>query len=253
MITIDDREVDRGTPSLELQPLIESLGVKTHLERLEFGDYSFTGNGPAGAGLALIGVERKRVKDLLSSMRTSRLHGLQIPGMVPRYDFSYLIVEGVVRRNPENGLLEQPHRNGQWYPVELGSSRFMWQDFDHFLTSTEMTSVKVRRTGSPHQSAEVLVSLWHYFNDKLWEEHKSWKVIYTPPDPVIAMGEVPLVRRWAKELEGVGYEKSLVVADRFKTGWMLAHAELGNWLNPKIKGIGETIAKRAVKAIRGED
>lgn len=251
MITIDDRENPGENPSLDLQPLIEAAGARTKLDHLPFGDYSFTGNGPLGPGLALIGVERKRIKDLLSSMRTGRLHGHQLPGMLAYYDYCYLIVEGIVRRNPDNGLLEMGTSGGQWREVVLGSSRFMWEQFDHFLCTTEHTPVKVRRTSGARESAETIVSLFHYWNGKLWSEHKSCKVIYTPPDPVIASGELPLVRRWAKELHGVGYEKCLAVEEKFGTSRVMACAPVSEWL--KIPGIGEIIAERAVREICGDE
>jgi ERCC4-type nuclease len=250
MISIDDRENPRDNPSLDLQPLIESLGVKTKLDHLPYGDYCFVGNGPAGPGMAFVGVERKRIKDLLSSMRTGRLHGHQLPGMTGHYDFCYLIVEGIVRRNPENGLLEMGV-SGSWREVTVGSSRFMADTLEHFLCTTELTQVTVRRTSGARESAEQLVSLYHYWNNKLWSEHKSLKVIYTPPNPVVACGELPLVRRWAKELHGVGYEKSMAVADRFGSGRVLACAPVQEWV--KIPGIGMGIAERAVKEICGED
>ena len=248
MITIDNRENPRDTPRLDLQPLIESMGVSTHLDRLPLGDYCFVGNGPSGEGLSLIGIERKRTKDLLSSMRTGRLLGHQLRNMVNHYDFSYLIVEGVVRRNPDNGLLEQGTRGG-WSPVTLGNGQFMYEEYDHFLCSTELSPVKVRRTGGPRESADTLVSLFHYRTNKLWSEHKSWRVIYTPPNPVVVSGELHLVRLWAKDLHGIGYEKSAAVADQFKTGRRMALAPVSEWL--LIPGVGETIAERAVREIMG--
>ena len=58
MILIDSR-----IGSAELAPLISTPNI---LCQLEFADFTFSGNGPAGQ--VAVGVERKTIMDLLQSM-----------------------------------------------------------------------------------------------------------------------------------------------------------------------------------------
>ena len=91
MIVLDRREPD------ELETYVRALGiecVKGETE-LEFGDAMFSGNGPDG--MCLIGFERKRLSDLLTSMRDRRLSGRQMRGCWERYDFVWIVSEGIYR------------------------------------------------------------------------------------------------------------------------------------------------------------
>jgi ERCC4-type nuclease len=241
VITIDTREENHLKHSIELQPLIESRGVKTKVDKLKFGDYCWEGNGPHG--MVLIGVERKRIRDLLSCIRTGHLHGLQTAGMHDTYDECYLLVEGIVRSNPDDGLLEEGTRNG-WRQVMLGHQAFMWEWMDHFLITTELqTRFRVWRTGTQEESATQLASLFRYWQ-KEWGDHKSARVFYRRPDPVVANGPLPFRRRAAKELTSIGYEKSIHIANHFRTARDMALAGESEWM--KIPGIGETLAKSIV-------
>ena len=90
MILLDDR-----TGSGELLPLFRPYDAPVELARLDFGDACWLGNGATGP--ELVGVERKTIHDLVSSMRSKRLSGYQLPGLLRTYDWVYLLVEGVWR------------------------------------------------------------------------------------------------------------------------------------------------------------
>jgi ERCC4-type nuclease len=248
VITIDTREENYTKKSIELQGLIERRGVSTRLEKMEYGDYSFAGNGPNGVGMSLIGVERKKIRDIANCMRTGRLWGHQIPGLVSTYDYKYILVEGITKAAPDGGLLEL---RGGWKEVLLGAKTTQWEDLEHFITTIEMFSpVKVIRCGTPECSADWITALYRWFNGKSWEEHHSHQVIYSPPDPVVSIGEVTLVRRWAKELPGIGYKTSFKVEQEFRNGREMAEAEKERWM--RIDGIGKKLAEKVVREIRGE-
>jgi len=102
-------DLDYRTGSGELEKLFLPYGIKVNRTKLEFGDLAFEGRGPHGA--CSIVIERKRITDLIQSMESRRLSGHQLPGMAERYDYCYLIVEGIWRPG-QNGELEI--RNGSW-------------------------------------------------------------------------------------------------------------------------------------------
>ena len=113
-------QIDERTGSAELQSLFPP-GVPTIVGRLEFGDFAFLGNGPEDEPVS-IGVERKGIRDLLNSMVTGRLVGHQLIGLVNNYHYVYIVVEGLWRFNPTDGMMEE-HSNGGWVPIQLGSRR----------------------------------------------------------------------------------------------------------------------------------
>ena len=61
--------------------------------RMDYGDAMVTGNGPCGQ--VDIGIERKRIGDLVNSITTGRLSGHQLPGLLAQYYKVYIIVEGM--------------------------------------------------------------------------------------------------------------------------------------------------------------
>lgn len=245
MITVDPR-----VGSIDLQPLLASLHVKTEIRTLKYGDFCWEGQGPKGA--CMIGVERKRVRDFIASCRDCRLQDTQLSGMLEVYDYSFLVVEGVVRANPEDGLLEQSVKHGHWRPVLLGSTAFSYHEFHGRLATLGMkTPLHIIRTGGPSETAQELVFWHHWWADKEWDAHKSLHGFHTPPDPSGSIFRPGLVRRVAKELPGIGWDRSRAVAAEFSTVRELACAPVQRWV--QIPGIGDTTAAKVVAAIEGRD
>jgi ERCC4-type nuclease len=196
-------------------------------------------------------------------MRDGRLYGHQIPGMLDLYDFSYLLVEGEVRQSPNGaGALEEFY-HGRWCSVSFGSRGCTWAEFDHFLCVVEVrTPIRIRRTKSPEESARDLVSLWHYWSDKLWEEHRSHKTFNSEPHRVLMMKPC-LVARVAKELDGIGWDKASAVASHFPDVLSMVSAPPSEW--EKISGqgttkngrqrpgIGKLTAERIYRELRGKE
>jgi ERCC4-type nuclease len=243
MIFVDDRE-----GAIELHPLLAAGGVKAEVKRLEFGDFCFEGNGPRG--MCLIGIERKRLRDTISSMRTGRFSGHQLPGMLSLYDFCWLMVEGIWQSG-SSGLLEEGVHGG-WRPLSLGSSNFMARDLEHYLSTLELhTPLHIRRTSDPHQTVASILNLYRYFTDKEWSAHHAHHQFHNAPDPTGIVTQPSLVRRVAKEFDGIGWERSRAVAARFHTVLDLAMADEREW--QRVPGIGELIAHRVVSQIRGKD
>lgn len=246
MILIDERQ-----GSAELEPLFRSKGVEVAVDHLEFADFAFEGNGPEGR--CMVGVERKRLLDLINSMSTGRLTAHQIPGMLEAYQFSYLVVEGIFRADARDGLLETM-RQGQWVPVVIGSRRFMYREINNFLTSIDtMSPVRLRRSGNTQETVQIVSDLYAWFNNKRWRDHHTFDAVYKAQE-----GRVPLeirkpslVRRVAAELPGVGIGKARSVEQHFGCVQSMVDASVGDWI--KIDGIGAKTAERIVCAILGQE
>jgi len=239
MLLVDGREGSRDL----LIPL-KAEGLDAELAELEYADLCWMGNGPDG--LAPVGIELKTLRDLLSSMRSGRLAGRQLPGMLAAYDYSYLIVEGPCRANPQTGILEEPRRGG-WQELRLGASRFYFDDVELFLTSLDtLTPLRIRRTRSRTETMRMILLLYRWWQ-KPWEDHGSLKVIYGGPPPSPLPVEHSLVRRFAVQLPGVGWERSAAVEKSFASVAEMVAADEKRW--QQVEGIGKVLSRRIVDAI----
>jgi ERCC4-type nuclease len=250
MILIDSR-----IGSKELLPYFKPFGVQVELTELEFGDLCWDGNGPSNSSV-MIGVERKTIHDLISSMRSKRLSGKQLPGLLRTYDYVYLVVEGITRVG-EQGQMEIWLRKG-WVPLRvgsypqrdptsaprMGSGTILYTEIDHYLsTLTHLCGVSVISTSNPTQTVAWAVSRYKWWSDKRWEQHHAHKEIYAPPPEQRGrrmFSQVSLVGKMAAQITGVD-RKAFDVEKKFKSVREMVNAEVKEW--EKIKGVGKKLAE----------
>ena len=266
-IILDDRERD-------IAPELQRCDVDVVVSRLEFGDAMFSGNGPHGE--CLVGIERKRLSDLVNSMKDRRLAGFQIKGMQRSYDFCFLTIESVFRPGPHGEIEELHGRDWRpFYTVGKGSSAVAYRQLTAFVTTLELLgNLIVRRTSNMRETAAQIVALHHWFNDKEWDQHHSHDQIYTnTPEKghgtgwgtphahdeefgkygrgrAIVVGKPPSTCwRMASQIPGID-RKAEVVAAHFGTVRAMVEAGEKEW--QRIPGIGKTTARAAVRSIREE-
>lgn len=240
MIELDDR-VGAVELARHLPPKL------TRIQRLQFGDARFFGNGPEGP--VPVGIERKRISDLVSSMQDGRLSGHQMVGMMSRYQVVYLLVEGLWRADPKEGVL-QVMRRGKWAPLHHGKRIYMARDIMNYLnTLAVMCGVIVWRSSKPETSAQWIVSTYRWWQ-KEWKDHKS-HIRFQMPLPGgmgVSLRKPVLVERIAKELPGVGWERARAMAKVFRTPIDLLLADEKQLLG--VPGVGKVLARRIVDAIQ---
>src|SRR5260370_15232758 len=84
MMLIDERE-----PIEEMQILLRPHGKDVYSQHLDFGDSAFDGYGPRG--VVLVGVERKRIDDIVNSIHSGRRRGRDVGALLDElfvFDFS---------------------------------------------------------------------------------------------------------------------------------------------------------------------
>ena len=243
-------DVDPRKGSAELCPLLNVYGSRKGVTakagaEMPAGDFAFDGHGPHGK--VRVGVERKRVKDLINSMRTGRLGGHQIPEMLKLYDYGWVLVEGIWRGNPENGILEEAVYRG-WREVRLGSAGFSFAEINNFLLSISIQSpLKISRTDTIHDTALFIVELYKWFQ-KPWSAHRSVNKVFYHPLPNRALLTKPsLTRRMANEVRGLGWEKTAAVDTYFKSPVEMICATEAEWR--RMPGIDKVLSKRIVRAM----
>lgn len=92
---------DTAVGSRELEEPLAALGAKPRPVARLPADFEIVGCGRDGQTWR-IGVERKTLSDLGSSLLMDRLFGTQLPRMLKEYDRIWLIVEGVFRRGGDD-------------------------------------------------------------------------------------------------------------------------------------------------------
>jgi ERCC4-type nuclease len=239
---IDDRV---GSKDL-LSPLC-NFGVQAELMRLEYGDFAFVGRGAQGSPVT-IGIELKETRDLIKSLQSGRFAGHQLQGLLTHYDRAYLLTEGIWRAS-ESGILEV--FSGGWRPVAVGTKRIMARELDKWiLTLTIRGGITHHHCPTRQDTIRWLSVLYHWWCDKDLDEHKS-HLAFHQPDMDRALLEIPsLGRRVAKELPGIGWEKSRAVEQHFGGSVReMVNSPREEWT--KIPGVGKVLAGRIVAELEG--
>lgn len=247
--------VDSARGSNELKPLIIRCGISCDITSLdELGDACFEGNGPRGT--IAVGVERKRLHDMLHCIDDARYNRQRID-MSHLYGKSFLMLEGYWKSH-ENGTLMEGYPQlvkveGKWKEVvswaecRYRSRSTLYSKLYNYLVSVSMSGVHVSYSRDIEHTALNIVSLYKWFRKK-WQDHTS--LIEPQKLAIPTMNYRPsLAHKWAYDLEGIGAKRSAIAGKQFKTGWALAHADEGEWL--RIPGIGVKTARDIYKEIRG--
>jgi len=217
-------QLDPRIGSKELYRYFKPFGITVDTStQLLAGDLAWDGKGPDGE-MVRVGVERKRIDDLLQSLHTKgssgvgRLVGSQLPDMAMIYDYGYVVVEGIWKAG-SNGQLMVLGGDKRWYDRGVTT-----RQVHNFLSGlTLRAGFIVWQTSSPEQTVEWVVDQYRMW-EKPWNEHKSHTGVYLGKGAKEEGGElaparggrglritletktVGLVQRVAMQLIGVGQE-----------------------------------------------
>jgi ERCC4-type nuclease len=249
MIYCDDR-----IGSKELRDIIRRIGAPCELQRLEYGDAAFEGNGPSG--VITVGVERKTLSDMLGCIEDSRYAAHQRPGMMSLYSKSFLCIEGLFAPGDGDfaGTLMQGFRRGSsWGALRTRGNRAVpYSKLFRYLVSVSLSGVVVIPSNDIFHTAYNICELQQYFSKK-WNQHTSLIEVQKLAIPTLE-GKPPLVRRWASDLDDVGVVYSEEAARHFKTGHRLANSSEQDWLGlsgPGGKRLGISAIRKIIRDIRG--
>lgn len=233
MILIDPRSGSQNY----IEPL-RSLGAPVEVVTLEFGDVTFFGSGRA------IGIELKKLSDYLQCLVTGRYAGHQLPGMCEHYDEVYLIVEGLWRPNPIDGVLET-RRGKDWTPVTLGKRKYQYRDLDNALSTLDVKGgVRVKRSTTENETARQVYGLYNWWQDV--DAHRSHLALNRSGRDEAIFTRPTLARRVAAELPNVGFTKSAMIVGKFPTVRSMVDATEKEW--GAMPGIGKKMARQIVQS-----
>lgn len=217
--------------------------------RLEFGDATFAGNGEHGD--CTVGIERKKLSDLINSLKTDRLPW-QLRNCRDLYDYTFLVTEMMIKPGPGGEIMEWGYDYEQkkkgWVPfyrkhaVKEERKSISYRSLIGQLTTLELQyGVYWRRTRDVTETASQYAGLWHWFNDKLWHEHSTGKKIYAPgPTPTPKKGHGG---NWGREH---GHDKEFTPSRSGRVGQLIATDPTTLWrMAAQLPGIDRTSEKVA--------
>ena len=233
--------LDPRVGSIELLPRFKPYDIQVDVNRLDFGDMAWTGNGPDST--VYVGAELKNIYDLIASMRSKRLSGFQLPGLLKTYDWVYLIVQGITRAG-KSGAVEILQRK-DWVPLKIGSSTILFREVDHYLSTLQhVCGLTVKETDNEEQTAAFVVSRFQWWQ-KPWTQHDSFREIYAPTDIMevrkrgsFHVHQPTFAEKIAVQLPGVG-KGAFSIAKRFKSALDIANAGVDELAGVKIEVNGK--------------
>lgn len=229
--------------------MLSMLKLPVQVTDLGFGDFAFLGQGEGGIPVP-VGVERKALKDWIASFYTGRFAGHQLPGLLKSYQVVYVVLEGVWRMDHSTGLVITP-QGKKWADLDIGGGKgIMYTELEHQLVTFESKGgVLFRRTGNKMETCKFINALYHWWNDKAWEEHRSHLRFKTLDADKQLLVKPSLCRQVAATLPGVGWVKSGAVATKFKSVYSMVQATEKDWVT--IEGIGKPMAQKIMAALKG--
>jgi hypothetical protein len=168
--------VANDTGSAELVAPLLKLGLPAELAELEFGDVAFMGRGEGGAPL-YIGIELKKLSDLVQSLTSKRLQGHQLLGLTRDFDRRYLLIEGHFH-NDDKGHAVVFRGVGRPKPLKGAPQAVVLEQ--EIINLQTRGGLWVKETTTRRDTLRFILAAYRYWTDKDLDEHKSHLAIYAP-------------------------------------------------------------------------
>lgn len=245
--------VDSRSGSEELVDPLRKRGLEVVETKLEFGDVAFEGRGDGGAPVQ-IGIEVKKLNELVQSMRSGRLEGFQLLGMrgaaendQPLYDFAYLFIQGEVEFDKRGVLLERKWRRGRQSLEPMHGAMNAYEFLKRIQNLHLNGGLNTQYAPTQDRLVTNIEVLYRVWTDKDKDAHTSHLAIYNPPTLV----PVSQFRRTINTLPGLGFERSAAAQRVFGDLHTAINATADEWakLTTNGKKFGTPAAQSVVAAI----
>ncbi len=198
---------------------------------MQYGDIAFPGEGPEHP--IPIGIERKKIPDVLQCITDGRFAGHQLPGLLANYEVVYLIVEGDYGCATDGDLLYR----GKHIP--WGRKTWKYAGLESWLNTVDLRAgVRVRRTKDEKETVALIHALYSWWQED-WVDHRSHLEFDQPRfnsgDSGISFVRPSPVRLVGKEIPGVGWVRSGQLDMYFQNVREMANAPLEKWAGVEIR------------------
>lgn len=248
MIFIDDR---MGSKDLVNYHPLSTLGTLVHLPS---ADIAFPGNGPNGS--VTIGVELKKVTELLSSMNSGRLQGRQVLDMLESYDVCWLLYYGIYRPGPRPDfklqIFKGVDKRGKevWENYSIGSREFPYGYLEKFLMTLTAAGFHIKHVMSISEGVNWITCLYEWWS-KPWNKHKGLNTFDNSRNIVKVPGmnsRQLAIARVANALPvRIGYQKAVSAGKHFSSIREMINASAEEW--EQVPEIGKVLARSAARAV----
>lgn len=231
--------VDPRTGSGELLGCCKRRGAPARHQQLPAADFAFTGLGPEKSAVR-VGIERKKLSDVLQCIQDGRFAGHQLPLLLEHYDVRWLVVEGSWRAEPKTGLLQVPAGRGGWVRLDRGGVKLVAALDNWLFDMIHKAGVYFWRTWNDEETADFVVRQYNWWClGKGWEGHKAHLAIHQAVDVSIWEKQLTQVGKTAASLPGIGADKARKLQAEFKSVRALVNAPVSRLR--KVLGVADTI------------
>ena len=199
--------VDPRAGSKELIGPLLAVGLPVEATHLDFGDIAFLGRGEAGKQV-FIGLEHKKLADLVGSLNSDRLAGHQLRGMVDTYDRHYLIIEGEWDTDETGAVVvPTPFRHLQRLkgapPASVLEAR-VW-------TLEHRGGLRTRWTRNQKETIRHVSTLYRQWTDRDLDQHSSHLAIHAPDLDRALKTPLTLKRQGDARVPGIHFPKNKTI------------------------------------------
>jgi len=240
--------LDSRIGSKHLLAPLQALGLPAETTTLEYGDIAFGGLGASGE--CAVGIEVKRLDDLVGSLSTKRFQVHQLPGLLAAYQWPILLVEGQYRESSD-GLIEKGVQFGHRLNWLRHRSSMTYARLEGTLTTLMFAcGFRIIKTRDTEETVAEVARLYRWWQ-KPWDAHQSHHV-GSKGGPVL---EGQLLRDpWfnrdryfveavAYQVPGLGPKRAVAAAKHFRSVRRMAWAPEKEWT--KVPGVGKVLAAQA--------
>lgn len=215
--------VDDRVGSIELAAPLRQRGLPVSVERMEGGD--FVWDTEADGEPVTVGVERKRLDDVLTCIRSRRWADYQLPAMRKTCGVVVLLIEGIWQEGNDGELLTW--RRGGWdSPASGVRSAAELRTFA--LTQTFKAGVHVVFSSTTKTTLDWLASAYAWWTAAGgWGRHKSDGGGVYLPTPTI--GKLRDVGELACIIPGLGPTWAVYAQEEFSSPWAAMSAGVSRW------------------------
>lgn len=214
--------VDRREGSHDLLKPLQARGLPATLTELAYGDIAFEGRGERGQPVE-VGVELKQLGDMVTSLRSGRLVGHQLDGLLKTYDYRWLVVEGRWRVNRYGQLVQFKGPARGWRALHGGMTGA--ELIKKCLTLQLRGGLYLATTNTRLDTVQFLETLYHWWTDRDLDEHRSHIGIHNPHGFLRVSETREALMKWP----GVGLRVSKAAEEAFGSIRRASHASVDEW------------------------
>lgn len=258
MIFVDDRA---GSAALVNYAPLDDTSI-AQLTRLDSADAMFVGNGPTGN--LLVGVEVKRIDELIAAQQSGRLT-TQVERMLDTYGRNYLMYYGILSTDNNDCLMycdfssDLPYHRANAVYASFGAPiddainagrRVPYAYLFNLLSDLDESGIRCVHC-TAYADVSTYIGRLHRVWSKPWVSRTYLRTIdNSQPKPLIPRyatdkvehERIRLFVAVVSHLPGMGYTRALAVAKHFQSMRTLFNATRLDLMS--VDGIGKTGAKR---------